>query len=256
MQFGVCGGPELARLARDAGYDYFEWSVGALLCPREDERVFATALAQARAVGLPFPTANVFIPADLKITGPAIDEPALHAYAATALRRAQAASLELIVFGSGAARRVPDGFDRARAWQQLIRFGRWLAGEAAARGLTIAVEPLNTGETNILNTAEEGAALVREVNHPAFRLLVDGYHWAVDHNSPAGITANAGLIAHAHVAAAEGRVAPHPGDPCAPFFAALRQAGYQGRVSFEGNLHDPAVELQRALAIMRQQAAG
>jgi len=107
MKFGVCGGPEIARIAKDCGYDYFEWSVGELLHPREDEAVFTDALARAKSVGLPCQAANVFIPGDLKITGPAVDKQALQAFVTTALERAQKAGLKVIVFGSGCARGIP-----------------------------------------------------------------------------------------------------------------------------------------------------
>ena len=251
MKFGVCGGPDIARIAREAGYDYFEWSVGALLHPREDETVFEAALAEARAVGLPCPAVNVFIPADLKITGPDVDLPALEKYAATAFSRAERAGVEVIVFGSGGARRIPDGFDRVRAWEQLVEFGRMIGPLAQQHGVTVVVEPLNLGECNVLNTVSESADYVRAVDHPHVRLLVDGYHWSKDSDTVEGIVANGPLLAHAHIATVEGRRAPAPGDTCAPFFATLRKAGYDGRVSIEGNIPSPAEELPRALEIMR-----
>jgi len=49
MQCGVCGGPEIAAVAKIAGFDYFEWSVGGLLKPREPEPAFREALAAVRA---------------------------------------------------------------------------------------------------------------------------------------------------------------------------------------------------------------
>src|SRR5512146_3537358 len=106
MKFGVCGGPDMARIAKDCGYDYFEWSVGDLLHPREDEQVFADALARAQSVGLPFPAVNVFIPGDMKITGEAANMQALRAFVSTAMRRAEQAGVERVVFGSGGARRI------------------------------------------------------------------------------------------------------------------------------------------------------
>jgi sugar phosphate isomerase/epimerase len=251
MQFGVCGSPDLARIAKSCGYDYFEWSVGDLLHPREEKQVFEDALARVKAAGLPCPATNVFIPADLKITGPSVDLPALQSFVSTALERAEQAGLERIVFGSGAARRVPDGFDPQIAWRQLVDFCRWLGPVAGEHGVTIAVEPLNKSETNIINTVGEGAELVRQAGHPNIRLLVDGYHWAMDGDTLDGILDNAALLVHAHVATVEGRRPPRPGDNCAPFFAALKQAGYIGRVSIEGNISDPEVELPRALEIMR-----
>ncbi len=73
MKYGVCGGPEIALAAKAAGYDYFEWSVGGLLHPREDESIFEAALAEVKATGFPCPAVNVFIPGDLKITGENVD---------------------------------------------------------------------------------------------------------------------------------------------------------------------------------------
>lgn len=256
MKFGVCGDPTLARVAKEAGYDYFEWSVGGLLHPRDDESVFENALAQACAVGLPCPACNVFVPGDLKITGPAVDWPALNTFLSTALRRAERAEIEVIVLGSGAARSIPEGFNRDQAWQQLVEFGRRLGPLASRHGVTIAIEPLNVTETNVLNTVAEGARLAREVDHPNVRLLVDGYHWAKDGDSDAGVLDNADLLVHAHIATVEGRRPPRQGDNCAAFFAVLRQAGYGGRVSIEGNIENPQVELPAALEIMQKVSAG
>ena len=36
-----------------------------------------------------------------------------------------------------------------------------------------------------------------------------------------------------------------------PFFNALRQAGYDGRVSFEGKTDDPAGEFPKALEMLK-----
>lgn len=254
MQFGVCCGPEIARVAEDLGYDYFEWSVVDLLQPCADEDSFKDALARARQAGLPFPNANILFPPGLKIVGPSVDQESLREYIFTALRRARIAGISIIGFGSGSARSIPGGFDPQAGWQQMRDFCAWLAEAARAHEVTIALEPLNRSETNLINTAEEAARLIREINHPHLRMVIDGYHWALDHNTPSGIRENADLIVHAHVATAAGRRAPSHADPCAPFFDALRSIGYPGRLSFEGNLTEPAAELAQALEVMREQA--
>lgn len=256
ISFGVCGDPQLARIAKDAGFDYFEWSVGAYLQPREDEAAFEAAVVQVKEVGFPCPAVNVFIPGDLKITGPEVNPDALEAFVRTALRRAEIAGVDTIVFGSGGARRVPDRFDRLRAWEQLVAFGKMLGPIAEIHQVRVAVEPLNRAECNILTTVSEGALLVREIDHPAICLLVDGFHWAKDSDTEAGIIDNASLLAHAHIATVEGRRPPHQSDPCTAFFAALRKARYSGRVSIEGSINNPALELPRALEIMRAQTTG
>lgn len=253
IEFGVCGGPDMARFAKEAGFDYFEWSVGGYLHPREEEEIFHAALVQAQEAGLPCPALNVFIPGDLKITGPDANQTALEAFVFTALQRAEIAGVETIVFGSGSARRIPDGFAREKAWNQLVAFGKMLGPVAQQSHLTVAVEPLNLSECNILNTVEESALLVREVNHPNFRLLVDGYHWAKDRNTDVGILDNADLLVHAHIATIEGRMPPNEKDPCTAFLSVLRQAGYAGRLSIEGMIGDPMLELSKALELMRSQ---
>lgn len=249
MQLGVCGSPEIAGPVAEAGYDYFEWSAGGLLQPRQDEAAFQSALAQVRGASLPCPAVNVFIPADLKITGPAADLGLLEAYVRTACQRAKTAGVRTIVFGSGGARRIPEGFERTAAWNQLAAFCRMLGPIAAAKEVTIAVEPLNLRECNVLNTVGECARLVREVDHPAIRLLVDAYHLLLDGDALEDIQANASLLVHVHVATIPNRLAPGQ-EPCdlQPFFTALKRGGYQGRVSIEGNLPQDPKALGQALA--------
>lgn len=251
MKFGICGGPDVAGLAKQAGYDYFEWSVGGLLKPREDEEAFSQSLTEARETGLICPAVNVFLPADLKVTGPEADLAALEAYVTTACRRANKAKVNTIVFGSGGARRIPDGFDRGEAWNQLVAFCQMLAPIALAQGVTVVVEPLNRAECNVLNTVGECARLVREVNQPSIRLLVDAYHLLRDSDAMEDILANQHLLAHVHVATIPNRLAPGM-EPCEldSFFGVLARSGYDGRVSIEGKLPDNATDLTHSLALM------
>ncbi|MFW6155260.1 MAG: sugar phosphate isomerase/epimerase family protein [Planctomycetota bacterium] len=255
MQYGVCGGPEMAAAAKEAGYDFFEWSVPGLLKPREDEKAFKSALAEVQACGVPCPALNLFIPSDLKITGPEADAGALEQFVSVTCRRAGQAGVETIVLGSGGARRIPDGFDRDEAHRQIVAFCRMAGPLAAAQGVTIAVEPLNQRACNVLTSVQESADLVREVNHPAIRLLVDAWHWATDDHSIEAIVANGRLLAHVHIATYPTRLPPgaEPFD-WAPFFAALREGGYNGRISIEGKIPDPPRDLPRALAVMRSLA--
>jgi sugar phosphate isomerase/epimerase len=257
MQFGVCGGVEMAAAARAGGYAYLEGSVGGVLKPLDPEAAFEAALAALRAAPLPCPALNSFVPGSLKIVGPTADPAALEAYVTTVFGRAKRAGVSVIVFGSSGARNVPDGWDRQQAWEQLVAFGRMCAPRAAAQGVTLAIEPLNRRESNILNTVAEGAELARAVNHPAMRLLADAYHWLLDDNCAGDIVANSRLLAHVHVATAPSRLPPGA-EPCeglAGFFRALQQAGYDGRVSFEGKMPDPAAQLPAALKILRELAS-
>jgi sugar phosphate isomerase/epimerase len=252
MQFGICCEPSLAGTAAQAGFDYYESTVGALLKPLESDAEFRSALEIVRKNKLRCPAVNVFVPATLKITGPAVDLSALKGYVSTTCQRAEAAGVNTIVFGSGGARRIPDGFDRSAAWRQLVAFCQMLAPIAAQHDVTIAVEPLNQAECNVLTSVSECAQLVREVNQPAIRLLVDAYHLLKDNDSLADVVTNASLLEHVHVATIPSRLAPGM-ETCdlRPFFSALSAGGYSGRVSIEGKLPDTAQELRQSLKFMQ-----
>lgn len=255
MQFGVAGDLETGRVAREVGFDYLEMRVGDLLRPLEGEVAFRESLARASGVGLPVPVVNVFLPPDLKIVGHDIRSDALHAYVSTTMRRAEQACVEIVVLGSGDARYVPSDYDTGAAFHDLAAFCQWVGPIAAQHGVMLAIEPLSRSETNLINTVAEGAALVRQVDHPSVRLLVDGYHWATDKDSREEMLEHAGLIVHAQVATVGDRTPPCAADECTEFLSALRESGYSGRVSIEGFTEDPRAELAPALDIMRRQLA-
>ena len=252
MQYGVCGDPDMAAAAAEASFDYAEWLVGALLKPQEPRHAFEAELDRVRAAALPVPVLNCFVPGDLKITGPDVDTGKLEEYVTTTFRRAEQAHVETIVFGSGGARRIPDGFDAQAAHEQLVSFCSMLAPIARQNGVTVVVEPLNRTECNVLNTVAECATLVREVSHPALRLLVDAYHLLHDSDSYRAIVENADILSHAHIATVATHLAP-AAEPCdfAPFFEALAEAGYKGRISIEAGIPDPGNDLPAAISLMK-----
>lgn len=255
MQFGVCGAATMAESAVTVGFDFLEGSVGAVLKPRETRAVFLAGLTEMRAAPLPCPVLNCFVPADLKLTGPEVKTSAVRDYVTITLERAEEAGVEVIVFGSGGARRIPDGFDPGEAHRQLVAFGSMVAPIAGRHGVTIVVEPLNRQECNVLTTVRECAGLVREVGHPNLRLLVDAYHLMREGDSCEDLVTHADLLAHVHIATETKRLSPGA-EPCdfEPFFSALTQAGYGGRMSIEGTIPDPAKDLAVALALMRRLA--
>lgn len=51
---------------------------------------------------------------------------------------------------------------------------------AEARGLELALEPLNRFESDLINTAEDVMRLIRDINHPAAKVLLDGFHMNIE----------------------------------------------------------------------------
>jgi sugar phosphate isomerase/epimerase len=261
MRYGVCVDPQQASAVTTAGFDFIELNVQGHLKTTEEEPAFAVALAQIQAAPLPAIAANSFVPGNLKITGPEpAGDAALEAYARRTFERAQRAGVASVVFGSGGARAIPEGFDREQAWEQLVRFGKMLGPVAAAHGVTVVVEPLNQtrGECNVLTSVGESAQYVRDVDHPNVMLLVDGYHWGLDNDSYDDLVANAYLLRHVHIATIEHRLPPgfEPSD-FTNFFRALKIGGYDGPISIEAkwdNVEEQAKQAYTALTGMAHDA--
>ena len=205
---------------------------------------------------LPFEAVHCFVPGELKITGPDVNQAALTKYVTTAFERAEKCGVKTIVFGSGGARQIPDGFDRTKAHHQLVWFCKMLAPIAHKHGVTVVVEPLNRAECNVLNSVGECASLVRQTDNPGLRLLVDAYHLLRDKDMVDDVLKNGDVFAHVHIATEAKRLAPNS-EPCdfAPFFDALVKGGYDGRVSIEAKLPDTVEALAASLALMKSLAA-
>jgi sugar phosphate isomerase/epimerase len=252
VQVGYCTSVRNIAAAKAAGFDYIE--VGTSEIAAMPDADFDQALQKAKQVGLPVPAANTFLPATLKVTGPAIDPEQQLAYVRKALDRLSKLGVQTVVFGSGGARRVPDGFSKDEAFGQLVAFGKRVAPEARSRGMTIAVEPLRREETNIINSAAEGLALVEAIGDPNFQLMIDFYHLSSEHEDPAVVSRAKDRLRHLHMANPTGRVFPLAWEEFdyGPFFAQLRQTGYTRRISVEASTKDLTGDAPRAIGLLRR----
>ena len=252
VQVGYCTSVKNVAAAKAAGFDYVEVSTTEIAALSDAD--FEKTLQDARQVGMPTPAANLFLPATLKVTGPAIDREQQMAHVRKAFGRLSRLGAEIVVFGSGGARRVPDGFSKDEAFEQLVDFGKRIAPEARSHGITVAIEPLRREETNIINSAAEGLALVEAIDDPNFQLMIDFYHLASEKENPAIASHAKDHLRHLHMANPAGRVFPVAWEEYdyAPFFATLRQAGYDKRISVEASTKDLAADAPRAIALLRR----
>jgi len=253
VRFGICTSMKKAADARSQGWDFIEENVQSLFVGKLPDAEY-TARERIAAAPLPVAAANCMVPGDLKITGPAVDPDALAAYMQNALKRAGEAGTRTIVFGSGGARAVPDGFDRHAARKQILDFAAMAAGLAGKYGVTIVLEPLNKSECNIVNSVAEAMDYVRTLNHPHFQCLLDTYHFWKESEPLEHIKEAAGHLRHVHVADLDGRVSPGESGTSdyRPVFAILKAAQYNGAISVEASGFDLEKHGPRALAHLRQ----
>lgn len=251
---GVCTNFSQSELLSSAGYDYIEEGVGHLLAPLQSEQHFDSVLSEMKKSKLPVLACNGFIPGNLKSVGPEANHPDILKYAETAFRRAKAAGVKFIVFGSGASRGIPDGFDRAEARKQFISLCSQMAPLAVKYGVVVVLEPLNSKECNFINSVAEGGKIVEEVSHPGFRLLADIYHMLMENEGPESLLKYGHLIHHTHIAEKEGRAAPGThNENFRPYFKALKKAGYRGGLSIECRWENMNLQAANSLQYLKTQ---
>jgi len=257
MQIGICADPAtLASLPRAAGHDYIEGFTQGMLVPEKSDAEFAQRMADFRRSGEVMPASNRFLPADLKVVGPAVYDARLDRYAATTFRRAREMGMSLIVFGSAPARMVPEGFSAARAFEQYVAALQRFGPLAEAQGVALLVEPLNRVECNLVNTILEGAEAVCCARSPAVKLLVDVFHMLRNGESPDSIEQVGPLVRHVHLAEKRERAAPGThGEDFRPFLRALLGTGYNARITIEADWTDLPAQAAPALAALRAQLA-
>jgi len=225
MKIGICAHPSDIAGFPDPPFDYLEGNVQGFLVPEKPDAEFSPSALSAHSALRPLIAANCFLPADLKVTGPAVDFGRLGRYAEQAFRRAGSIGMTTIVFGSGGARQLPDGWPAADGFEQFVAALNLCGPLAEKHGVTLVVEPLNRGECNLVNTVDEGAEAVRRCGHPHVKLLVDIFHMLRNGEAPESISRHADLIAHAHVAENAGRAQPGVhGEDFRPFLKELRKA--------------------------------
>lgn len=245
-----------AAVIAPSGLDYIEENVQSFLAPEGSEADFVARVGKSSLAARPIAAACCFLPGGLKCVGPEVDDARLDAYAISAFARARRVGIDTIVFGSGGARGIPEGFSAAKAQEQFLAVLRRFAPLAAKAGVTIVIEPLNRGECNFVNTIDEGAEFVRAVDHPSVRLLADLFHMLRNEEGPESLERHGHLLAHTHLAEKETRSAPGTkGDDFRPFLRALRAGGYNHRMSLECGFTDFSKDLGPSLAALRSQLA-
>lgn len=143
----------------------------------------------------------------------------------------------VLVHGSPKQRQVAPGETHATAHARLVEFLADAARVAAAHGVTYCIEPLGRGETALINTVAEAAEIVRAVDSPALRTMIDcSAAGSTETQSVADLIDTwlpTGLIAHIQVNDPNRR-GPGQGEmKFAPIFAALKRNGYDKTVSVE-----------------------
>ena len=198
-----------------------------------EEEFQALGAALARTGLTVWGSAGLF-PATLPVVGPEANLAKAVEFIRCGLKRAAAFGTKAVVFGSGAARRIPAGFDPAEAYRQLVALGKAIAPIAQENGVRIAVENLNCNETNTLTSLAATLKYVQDVGHPAFQLLIDIFHFQRSDRDLLSLANAVPHCIHTHIATYENRCFPGL-EECdfSQNLHELKRFGYDGAITIE-----------------------
>jgi len=239
--------PQQLEFARKVGYDGVEVAPFTLgdaphLLPAAKRAEIRRAASEAGVAitGLHY---LLLAPAGLSITS---SDVAQRARTVEVMRRLCGLAADLggkvLVHGSPAQRRLEPGREaEGRRWAAECFAA--VADAAAGAGVTYCIEPLAPPENELLTTVEEAATLVRAIDHPALRTMIDCS--AAGRSEAQAIPdlirrwLPTGLVGHIHLNDPNRR-GPGEGDLAfAPILAALAEVGYRGMAAVEPFIYEP-----------------
>ena len=130
IRLGICTSIDHAAVMKEIGYDYVE--LGMTQVAQLSDADYAALRDQVKAAPLPVEAMNGMIPAEYPLCCPEGTGKRVQDYLAGAFARAQELGVRVVVFGSGGARRVPEGVTPAQAYCYLADYLA-LAGRMAAQ---------------------------------------------------------------------------------------------------------------------------
>jgi sugar phosphate isomerase/epimerase len=262
MKFGCCGsmiapesdktGIEIVESLAGIGYDYIELSLRDLM--ELPDATFSQLKSRIKASGILCESCNNFMPKHLKVTGNSVNTATVLSYAEEAMERAAEIGAKTIVFGSTMVRDIEWDFDYNVAFGQMADILHPMGELAAGYDMIVAIEHVNRIDGNIFTSIPETLSLVRTVNHPHIRLLIDYFHMQIEHETAREVLYAGDFVRHIHFARLYKRMFPRDireDENYIPFFNVLKQIGYDYRISIEADTDDFHVDAASSLAFLK-----
>jgi len=149
---------------------------------------------------------------------------------------------KLLLHGSPHQRTVKEGWDFKESWNDARETFEVIVKMAHKRNVLYCIEPLTRTNTNFINTVDEAIRMVKEVNHPNFKMMFDCRSASAQEESVTEALLRAlksGHLRHVHVNDANGRGPGFGETRFAPVLRTLIETGYKGCISVEVFHFDP-----------------
>lgn len=123
---------------------------------------------------------------------------------------------------------------RLTAWRRTVENLHQICEEASSRNLSLAIEPLNRFESDLVNTTADVNRLIRDINHPAAKIMLDSFHMMIEETDLARAIEEAGdRLIHLQVSDSHRGIPGSGLTPWTEIRKGLDLINYQGTVSIE-----------------------
>jgi len=175
MKFGMCCSAfDLAEICINAGADFIEVNNNKISAMSDEE--FGAALDLSKRFPGKFLACNGLIPKNLRLTGEDVDFDLVSEFCEKSFERLSRLGVKILVFGSGGAKQVPEGFSFDSAMEQLVKCVQIFADIAKKHDQTVVIEPLRYQECNIINLVSESKKLADLSCRDNVKAHVDFFH--------------------------------------------------------------------------------
>jgi D-psicose/D-tagatose/L-ribulose 3-epimerase len=240
---------DLVNRAKDFGFDIIEICV-------EDPSTIDTAAIRGRMekVGIAATVCGAFGPdRDLSSDDESVRENGI-AYINRCSQIAEALGANVVVgpmYSAVGRTRMAELAERAAQRALAARSIRRAADDAAKRGVRLAIEPLNRFETDLVNTVDQGVALLDEIERENVGLLLDTFHMNIEEKDiPDALRRAKGRLFEFHACSSDRGTPGEDHLPWPEIVKALTDIGYADAVVIEAFTRE-IKEIARAVSIWR-----
>ncbi len=252
MRLGWCGCLQDVGLLAGAGYDFVELPVREALAPDRSDENFEVIVDELRKSGIGTDAFCMLTPDDKRLVGPGANAEQLLSWVEAACRRAAGLGAKVIVFQAGAARSIPFGWDEEVGMGELATFLHDAQKLASSHRLRIAVQPLCSSETNVINTIEEALRFLSGIQDSQLGISANLYQMAREEDPLESLLKARERLIHVHLSVPADHGVPKALPPdVREFLSTLRDMGYDGPVAVECICTDVATEAPAALEALR-----
>ena len=141
---------------------------------------------------------------------------------------------KIIPLGASKQRTVLPELTHQQAWDYAVEVFKEALETAEERGVMLCLEPLTHRLTNFITKASEAVKMVKEINHPNFKMMIDVRSASDDEFPiPELIRQSAEHLTHFHANDDNGRGPGKGNADYAGISDALKEIGYEGYLSVE-----------------------